>query len=188
MIELLQDFEASFPGSPQIPTALYFLAIAQHDFGDLEASEATYRQVIERFPGSRPAMEGKFELADVLREQGRKDEAIAFYREFVTLQPRSPFAARALEHAGDLLLLRSPSESLRLYDLAAVKADANPRPTTPALAISNRLGMKRALAGALSRGWVIGLLGLVLVLVTAGGALLVVQFLRRRRATGTARA
>ncbi len=186
VIELLEDFEASFPGSPQIPTALYFLAIAQHDFGDLEASEATYREVIGRFPGSRPALEGNFELAEVLREQGRKDEAIAFYREFVTLQPRSPYAARALEHAGDLLLLRSPSESVRLYELAAVKADANPRPTTPALAISSWLGMKRALAGALSRGWFIGLLLLVLVLVAGGGALLTVQFLRRRRATGAA--
>src|SRR5262249_8325464 len=44
-IPLVKDFETEFVQSPMIPNALYTLAIAQHDAGDLEGSEKSYRHL-----------------------------------------------------------------------------------------------------------------------------------------------
>src|SRR5262245_37940972 len=46
-VDQLKTFEKDFPSNPLIPKALYYLALAQHDAGDLAGAEATYRHLIE---------------------------------------------------------------------------------------------------------------------------------------------
>jgi tetratricopeptide (TPR) repeat protein len=178
VVEILKDFESSYPNSPLLPNALYTLAIAHHDLGKLQESETEYRALIERFPGRPAAIEAHFELAAVLVERGKRKEAADLYRRYVSLNPRSPEAAFALERAGDLTLLRDPKESFQLYAIASVKAKDNPPTDVPGLASSRWLPFKKGLAGALSRVWVLVVAG---TLGAAGLALLAAWIVRRMR-------
>ena len=188
VIGLLSDFETAFPDNPHVPTALYALAIAQHDIGEFESSEANYRTIIARFPRTLAAVEAHFELALVLSERGKSAEAIAMYRSYAAFNPSSPLAARALERAGDLLLFRSPGESAKYYALATMKANSNPQPSHPDLALSRWFGFKKTVAGALSNSWVVALLVLILAAGLAGAGLLARNVVRRRRAPDEASA
>jgi TolA-binding protein len=182
-VSALVDFEQEFPGNTQIPNALYSLAIAQHDADLLEDSAATYQQIIDRFPGSAAAVEGHYELALVLGEMGRRDEAVQFYRDYVSLVPNSPMAAKALENAANLMLFRSPGTSAQLYALAAAKAEANPQPRATAFSLGRWFDLKRTLANTLSRTWVLILIALLLVGGMTGIAMLGRRLMRRRQAS-----
>jgi tetratricopeptide (TPR) repeat protein len=186
VIELLKNFEETYPDHHLLPNVLYTLAIAQHDLGNLKTSEELYRKVIDRFKGTPAAIEAHFELAAVFAEEGgHRRQAADFYRTYVSLNPSSPEAGAALERAADLLLLLAPRDSAQLYALAKVKADANPKPALPELGLSRWLPMKRTVADALSRTWVVVLLGLACLggLFLAGRGLL--RWTRRRAAVGT---
>jgi tetratricopeptide (TPR) repeat protein len=187
-VSVLADFETSFPGNPQIPNALYTLAITQHDAGLLDDSEATYRRLIDGFPGSPAAIEAHFDLGLVLGEAGKTDEAVQFYRDFVSLEPNSPFAAKALERAADLLLFRSPGQSAQFYGLAVSKAETNPLPPVAMHRIGRWLGLKRTVANLLSRTWAVLLLALLLIGGAAGAVMLARRLVRRRRSAGQASA
>ncbi len=187
-VDVLADFETAFPGHPQMPTALYSLAISQHDAGMLDESETTYRRVIDQFPGSPAAIEAHFELALVLGEAGKTDEAVQFFRDYVALEPNSPLAAKALEHAADLLLFRSPGQSAQLYALATSKAETNPKPPVAALSLGRWIGMKQMVAGTLSRAWALVLIGILLIGALAGIFFLARGMVRRRGSSGEATA
>jgi tetratricopeptide (TPR) repeat protein len=187
VIAVLKDFETGSPGHRLLPNVLYSLAIANHDLftgrGDhqkLTASEAIYRSLIERYPQSMAATEAHFELAWVLADEGRAAEAAELYQAYVTRNPASPVAAAALERAADLLLFRSPKQGRTLYALAVVKANANPKPPLDTLQLSGWLPLKKAVAEALSRPWVVGILGLSAAALFGAGARWLL--LRRRRA------
>jgi tetratricopeptide (TPR) repeat protein len=122
------------------------------------------------------AIEAHFELGAVLADRGRRAEAAESYRKFVSFNPGSPLAAAALERAGDLLLLRSPKESIQLYGLAKVKEKANPRPPFADLGLSRWLPVKKTLAEALSRVWVLA----VVAVAALGAAVLIGRYLVRR--------
>jgi TolA-binding protein len=178
VVDLLQDFEAEYPEQVFLPTVLYTLAIAHHDVGDDVKAESVYREIIARFPSTQAGVEAQFEIAGILAGRGERDEAVTFYRSFASANPNSPVAARGLERAGDLLLFHSPGESALLYGLAAVKAGVNPAPPVPELAVSRWLPMKRTIAGALSRGWVVAVLGAILFVVLVGAVLLARRVMR----------
>ncbi len=177
VIELLRGFETDYPKSPLLPTALYTTAIAYHDLGNLDESETVYRSLIQRFPRTQAAVEAHFELGWVLADRGRRSEAAEYYQKYVTLYPSSPVVAAALERAADLLLFRSPAKSRELYALAEVKAKANPSPGPADPGLSRWLPVKKATAEALSRVWVVALVGLLIV----GGAALLGRWLLRWR-------
>ncbi len=187
VVDLLKDFEADFPEHPLLPAALYSLAIAEHDLRNYSRSEEIYLSILKRYAGpkmNQAYVEAHFELASVLRDEGRAREAADYYRKYVSLEPQSPIAAAALERAGDCLLLRSPSASAELYALARVKAAANRAPPIPDLGLSRFIGAKQALAGVLSRSWLVALLALAVI----GGAAAIGRRLLRRRAPDPARA
>jgi tetratricopeptide (TPR) repeat protein len=175
-VETLKDFETSFPDHKTLPNVLYMQSLINHDLERLEESEAGYRSLITRFPGTVAAIEAHFELGAVLADRGRRAEAAESYRKFVSFNPGSPLAAAALERAGDLLLLRSPKESIQLYALARVKEKANPRPPFADLGLSRWLPVKKTLAEALSRVWVLA----VVAVAALGAAVLIGRYLVRR--------
>jgi tetratricopeptide (TPR) repeat protein len=182
VVDLLKDFQKDFPDHPLLPAVLYTLAIAQHDVGNYARAQEIYLEILKRYAGpniNQAYKEAHFELAAVLREEGRAREAADYYRRYVSLVPESPLAGAALERAGDCLLLRSPSQSAELYALARVKAAVNGAPPIPGLGLSRFIGAKQALAALLSRTWLVALLVLALVGAAAGIGL---RFLRRRAA------
>jgi hypothetical protein len=71
--------------------------------------------------------------------------------------------AGAMVKAADLLLFLSPKESAQLYALAQVKAKVNPQPTDPNYGLGRWLSAKQTLAGALSRLWLIIILGMLIL-------------------------
>ena len=177
VIELLKDFETAHPGFPLLPNVLYTLAISNHDLGNLEAAETIYRRLLKRYAGHevpQAYVEAHFELAAVLAARGKQQEAVDYYRKYVTLEPTSPYAGAALERAGDALLFRSPRMSAELYALARVKAASNPKPALPEMGLSRWIGSKSALAEGLSRVWVLLLAGLIVIgaLVLLGRSIL----------------
>jgi TolA-binding protein len=176
--EVLKDMESDFPEDPNLANVLYSLAIAYHDMGDLERSEAGYRSLMEKFPQKQAAVEAHFELASVLADRGKVAEAADLYQKYASLNPASPVVAASLERAADLLLLRSPKQSAQLYALARVKAKANPEPPIDDLRLTRWLPAKEGLAQTLSRGWVVALLGIA---VAVGLFLLGRRLFRRRR-------
>jgi len=183
VIDILKDFEKDYPDNALLPTVLYTIAIADHDLAAssggrprLEEAVAIYKRLIEKFPGSPAAIEAQFELGLVQQELGRRSEAAESFNRYVTLNPGSPVAAAALENAGDLKFFRSPKESAQLYALARVKAKANPKPGDPALGLGRWLTLKETLAGALSRLWVLGILGVVAL----GAVVLLGRLIARR--------
>ena len=179
-IELLVDFEERYPNHALLPTILYTLAIAHHDVGDLATSESNYRKLIETFPGTQASTEAHLELAQVLAESGRALEAAQFYRLYVDLSPGSPYAAKAYELAGDMLLFRSPKESAQLYALARIKEKINPQPRTDTMKIGGWIDLKSTLAGLLARTWLVVVLGAIVLAGLAWGARTLAGLFRRR--------
>ena len=56
---------------------------------------------ISRLCAPAAATEAQFELGLVLLEEGKRAEAVQAFRAYVALSPASPYAAKALERAGD---------------------------------------------------------------------------------------
>jgi TolA-binding protein len=184
VVELLNTFEKDFPQNNLTARALYYLGLAQHDTGDLAASEATYRHLMEAYPHSQESSEALFELGQVLAARGVRDEAVQFLRTYANANPSSAVAARSMEMAGDLMLFHSPKEAALYYGVAQVKATSNPEPGNPTLTVSGWLGTKTKIARWLSDVWVLVALAVVAAALLGGVAWL---FLRRRRAArGTA--
>lgn len=179
---LVAGFEAEFPEHPLIPNALYTAAIALHDSRELEQSEAIYRRLIDTYPRTQAALEALYELGAVLAERGKRAEAAECFRRYSNGNPSSPIAARAMERAADLTLFSSPSDAAVYYGVAQVKAQSNPAPPTPDLAVSRWLGTKRAIADALGRPWVVAILAGVAMAVAAGAAWVGFRRWRRRAA------
>jgi len=183
VVVLLKDFETTFEMSPLIPNALYALAIAQHDAGDLAGAEATYRHLIDAYPHTQATLEAFFEMGQVLAERGgHRAEAAEYFRRYANGAPGSPVAARSMERAGDLAFFSSPKEAALMYGVAQAKALTNPAPPAADLQVSRWLGTKKGIAGALSSVWVVTLVAAV-ALALAGGMFVV---MRRRRHGGAA--
>ncbi|HEU4401308.1 MAG TPA: tetratricopeptide repeat protein [Candidatus Polarisedimenticolia bacterium] len=189
VVDLLKDFETTFPDNPLIANVLYTRAIAFHDLGRLDQAELGYREILKNHGRDRNAvgayLESHFELAGVLGASGRRAEAVELYRKYVALNPSSPFAAAALERAGDLMLLRSPRTSAELYGLSRVKATANRTPEQPDMKSSRWLPAKRVVADALSRVWVVGILALAFLGVVALAARRLLRRLRKQPAVAS---
>jgi tetratricopeptide (TPR) repeat protein len=185
-IEVLKDFEKDFPDNSLVSTAMYQMAIATHDLGTgnkdrakLEEAVAIYKRLIEKFPGRPATIEAHFEMGLVLTELGRRKEGADYFTQYVSMNPTSAEAPAALEKAADLLLLRSPKQSAQLYALAQIKAKSNPKPTSPEWALSRWLTAKQTLADTLSRGWVLAILGLLVLGAVALVGRLVVKRMRK---------
>ena len=178
---LLEECETEFAGSPMLPTIMYTRAIALHDLGELATSEEVYRKIVERFPNTQAAREAHYELGEVLSARGNRTEAVEFYRRFAAGNPSSPMAAKALERAGDLMLFRSPRTSAQLYGLAMIKANTNPTPPVPTLAVSTWLTTKKKLAETLSRSWVLAILAIGMVVGVAAVVLIGRRVIQRWR-------
>lgn len=180
--DLLKDFETDYPDNALIPVVLYTLGIAQHDSNRLTDSEATYRHLIDKYPQSQASVEAFIDMGDVLASLGKRQEAMVFFRRYANGMPSSPFAARAMERAGDMAFLTSPTEAAMYYGVAKTKAGVNPTPPAPEMQVSGWLGTKLTLAQTLANVWVMGAAGTVLLLIVAA---VVFKVMKRRRGGAT---
>jgi tetratricopeptide (TPR) repeat protein len=176
-IPLVKDFETEFEHNPIIPNALYTLAIAQHDAGDLEGAEKSYRHLMDAYPHTQAAAESFYDLGDVLAARGNRKESAEYFRRYANGNPSSPMSARALERAADMTIFTYPKEAALLYGVAQVKAQQNPVPTLPEFQITRFIKAKRFIADLLSRPLVTG--GAVAGALLLAGA--IVWMVRRRR-------
>jgi TolA-binding protein len=176
-IPLVKDFETEFERNPIIPNALYTLAIAQHDAGDLEGAEKSYRHLMDAYPHTQAAAESFYDIADVLAARGNRRESAEFFRRYANGNPSSPMSARAMERAADMTIFTYPKEAAILYGVAQVKAQTNLVPTLPEFQITRFIKAKRFVAEILSRPLVSG--GAVAGALLLAGA--IVWMVRRRR-------
>jgi predicted O-linked N-acetylglucosamine transferase (SPINDLY family) len=99
-----------------------------------------YREALK---SNRNAVQAKFHLGEVLRELGRRDEALAAFRSALTWQPNHGGSLLAL---GDMLRATSPAEALACYQrLSALEPPSNATRTGLALS-SLAVGDARAYA------------------------------------------
>lgn len=62
-------------GLPERPAALYTLAQALQDHGDMEGAKARYRQLVEEFPTAKPTPDAYLALANLAFAEGELEEA-----------------------------------------------------------------------------------------------------------------
>lgn len=169
-VDVLKDFEKDHPDHPLLPNVLYTTAMAEHDIGTgnhdrakLEESATVFKELIAKYPGRPAAIEAHFELGLLLQELGRRAESADYFKQYASLNPNSPVTAGAMVKAADLLLFLSPKESAQLYALAQVKAKVNPKPDNPDYGLGRFLSMKQTLAVALSRLWLVVIVGVIIL-------------------------
>lgn len=177
---VLKDFETEFPAHKLIPNALYTMAMAEHDAGNLKGAEAAFRRLLDGYPHAQASSEAMYDMAGTLAELGKHSEAATFFRTYANANPSAPIAARSMERAADLSLLYlfSPREAAMFYGVAKVKAETNPVPMAPEMAVSQWLDTKLAIADAISSVWGLVVLGLIAAGAVGGS---VWWFLRRSR-------
>jgi tetratricopeptide (TPR) repeat protein len=67
---------------------------AQAFFAQAKTPDA-WREVITKYPGSMPAADASFLLAEALRKEGKTDESTALYQKFLTEFPEHPLVGGA---------------------------------------------------------------------------------------------
>jgi len=106
-----QAAERAVQTHPDLPETYYALAYYQyHGRGDLRQAQRYFEQALEFQPNHVRALAG---LANVLRRQGRMEEALARFEELTVLDPLDPNFVFSVAYTQQLL--RNYEESERLY-------------------------------------------------------------------------
>ena len=94
-------------------------------FAEAGNSDA-WRELIAKYPASRPAANAYFLLADALRSQGKLDESSAFFETFLSKFPAHPLAEGArLGIAENLAVAGKTSEALAALREVQTKGSAS---------------------------------------------------------------
>ncbi len=104
--EAVTSFRLALREDPNDAAVLQQIAIAYTRIGMTDEATRTYRTVLLNDPKASGAHYG---LAFLLLREGRADEATSHLRKFLEVAPRTPEAARHIEHARKTL--RELSES-----------------------------------------------------------------------------
>lgn len=84
---LLEDFIAHYPESPNLPEALYRLAIADIDY---DKSIDIFEKLIERYPDTSQAIDALEKLIDFYTYSGNDDRAFASATSWLQSEPYTP--------------------------------------------------------------------------------------------------
>lgn len=94
--EAVTSFRLALREDPTDPAVLQQIAIAYTRIGMTEEAARTYRTVLQNNPKASGAHYG---LAFLLLREGRGEEVTAHLKRFLEFAPRTPEAARHIEHA-----------------------------------------------------------------------------------------
>ena len=97
----LELFVAGLPNAPQIPDALYLLALCDKELERHDAAATRLREIIETYPEYRRIDRVLYDLAWTAREQGRDDDAQASFQEIAERHPQSAYAPEAIYHLAE---------------------------------------------------------------------------------------
>ena len=75
--------------------SLHNTKLAAQAFFAQATTPAAWREVMDKYPGSQPAADAAFLLADALRTEGKFDEAVALYQKFLSDFPQHPLVGGA---------------------------------------------------------------------------------------------
>ena len=123
LLELGEEkaFEAAFARARELdPSATGLEVFAGRralEKNDLEAAERSFAEVLRRLPSSRPALEGRAELARRLGDAEQEEQALR------DLLRSVPAAAAARLRWAELLAARDPAAARGQLELLAAKAD-----------------------------------------------------------------
>jgi TolA-binding protein len=126
-----EAFVAGNGGNPNVPLALYNGAIAWEKANQTEKASALREQLLAKFPRSKEAEHAMPTLAAQRARQGKKEEAIKLYREFLEKYPDSSLRCSATYNLGATLdEVRKPVDAAQAYlafgsDSRCASADAN---------------------------------------------------------------
>ncbi len=113
-VEKYKHILESSADSAVVENTLYRLAITYHKMKDYEASAATFRKILEKFPNSSYRAEAHLRIGDyILRDCKDPLGAIEPYEAAYAAEPKGPFAGRVLK---GLALARYETKD---YDTAA---------------------------------------------------------------------
>jgi len=97
--------------------ALFLTARSRYRSGRIQEGLATFRRVIERYPGQPFAAEAAYILADLEQDDGEFEQARALFRQTMTLQPTALEAGLAAMRLGGLAYLDGDLEgALDIYE------------------------------------------------------------------------
>jgi tetratricopeptide (TPR) repeat protein len=114
--EAFEACAAAHAAHPKVPLALFNGAIAWEQASRLDQAAALRQRLLAQFPGSREAEAAQPMLAALRSRQGKKEEAIALYRDFVARFADHPAACSASYNLGATLdEVRRPLEAADAY-------------------------------------------------------------------------
>jgi TolA-binding protein len=114
--EAFEACAATHATHPSVPLAIFNAAIAWERANQLDRAAAQRLRLMEKFPASREAEAAQPMLAALRARQGKRDEAIALYRDFVEKFPDSPGRCSATYNLGAALDgARRPIEAAGAY-------------------------------------------------------------------------
>lgn len=125
-VEEFTAFIAKYPNSQLLPTAMVSLATNQQNSGNNAAALATYKEVIQKFPGSKEASFSYFQEANLLAADQKAEEMVAVLKEFISKYPEDENIFFAYDSvAQSVLAAGKPLEAIAAYTEMAEKLPKN---------------------------------------------------------------
>jgi TolA-binding protein len=94
---LLETFEKKYPQSIFLDNALYELGMTQLQLKQTEAAKSAFETLLKQCSKSPLSGKAHLQLAELLKESGANDEAIASYKKVIELYPGTDDAQTALK-------------------------------------------------------------------------------------------
>ena len=99
-----EDFIQSYPSSPKVPDAQYFMGESQFMQEKYDEGVRTYSRLLISTPASNRAPESQFRIAQCFERTGRIAEAIVSYARVYDFYPHHALAEAGLLKSGQLAL------------------------------------------------------------------------------------
>lgn len=96
-ISYIERLQQEFPKSTYIPDALLEMTESYIQLGDNAGAIATYRKLVDKYPGTLQGRQGYLQMALTMLNSGDRKGAVEAYKDVVRLYPTSDEAAQGAE-------------------------------------------------------------------------------------------